>query len=110
MVLHLRNCLFFHPRDLSHPMGGFFSAEDADSKPEPTSDHKKEGAFCVWTHDELQNLLQKETFKGTVITTWICFLGDRIILFSYDSKYYLLTHFNFESFKRKAFVFKFCEI
>ena len=45
-------------------MGGFFSAEDADSKPEPTSDHKKEGAFCVWTHDELQNLLQKETFKG----------------------------------------------
>ena len=67
MVLHSQNCLFFHPRDLSHPMGGFFSAEDADSKPEPTSDHKKEGAFCVWTHDELQNLLQKETFKGKSI-------------------------------------------
>ena len=51
-------------------MGGLFSAEDADSKPEPKSDHKKEGAFCVWTHDELQNLLQKETFKGKSIL-WI---------------------------------------
>ena len=43
----------------------FFSAEDADSKPNSTSDHKIEGAFCVWTHDELEELLKKELFKGS---------------------------------------------
>ena len=44
-----------------------FSAEDADSKPNSTSDHKIEGAFCVWTHDELEELLKKELFKGSYI-------------------------------------------
>ena len=55
-------------RDLSHPMGGFFSAEDADSLPEATSDKKKEGAFCVWTKDELEQLLNKEKIEACYIT------------------------------------------
>ncbi|XP_070186193.1 spermatogenesis-associated protein 20-like isoform X2 [Littorina saxatilis] len=44
-------------RDLSHPEGGFYSAEDADSLPTPQSKEKKEGAFCVWTWEELHSLL-----------------------------------------------------
>ncbi|XP_066518725.1 spermatogenesis-associated protein 20 isoform X3 [Hoplias malabaricus] len=44
-------------RDLSHEMGGFFSAEDADSLPTPESSEKREGAFCVWTAGEVRELL-----------------------------------------------------
>ncbi len=44
-------------RDLTHPDGGFFSAEDADSVPpehaHETSPHKREGAFYVWRDEEL---------------------------------------------------------
>jgi uncharacterized protein YyaL (SSP411 family) len=39
--------------------GGFYSAEDADSYPTYGASHKKEGAFCVWMYDEVQNLLSK---------------------------------------------------
>lgn len=39
-------------RDLSHPEGGFFSAEDADSEGE-------EGKFYVWTQKEILQLLDK---------------------------------------------------
>lgn len=59
----VEDILTYVNRDLSHPLGGFFSAEDADSKPNSNSDHKIEGAFCVWTHDELEELLKKELFK-----------------------------------------------
>ena len=43
-------------RDLTHPEGGFYSAEDADSVPpeqagEPS--HKREGAFYVWRDEEI---------------------------------------------------------
>ncbi len=37
--------------------GGFYSAEDADSFPTADSEHKKEGAFCVWTKEEITNTL-----------------------------------------------------
>jgi uncharacterized protein YyaL (SSP411 family) len=41
-------------RDLSHPDGGFFSAEDADSVVDPAHPHEKgEGAFYIWTRAEL---------------------------------------------------------
>lgn len=45
-------------RDLSHPAGGFFSAEDADSDraPEDGGGHA-EGAFYVWTRAELDRAL-----------------------------------------------------
>ncbi len=44
-------------RDLMHPEGGFYSAEDADSVPpelaaEP-SPHKSEGAFYIWRDEEI---------------------------------------------------------
>ena len=37
--------------------GGFYSAEDADSFAVEGADQKKEGAFCVWTQDEIAALL-----------------------------------------------------
>ena len=63
----------FVARDLTHPAGGFFSAEDADSWPEAergatTSTgalvHKKEGAFCVWTAAEIRATLGEQTIPG----------------------------------------------
>ena len=41
-------------RDLRHPEGGFYSAEDADSG---AGKHKEEGAFYVWTAAELDRVL-----------------------------------------------------
>ena len=43
-------------RDLRDPQGGFYSAEDADSLP-PGSNHKREGAFYVWSDEEIGALL-----------------------------------------------------
>jgi uncharacterized protein YyaL (SSP411 family) len=44
-------------RDMTHPEGGFFSAEDADSE-------GKEGKFYCWTRAELQALLSAEEFAA----------------------------------------------
>ena len=49
--------LLYVSRDMTHNMGGFFSAEDADSFPVAGDKEKKEGAFCVWTWDQVQSLL-----------------------------------------------------
>jgi uncharacterized protein YyaL (SSP411 family) len=43
-------------RDMTHPEGGFYSAEDADSE-------GKEGKFYCWTEDELSKLLTPEEFN-----------------------------------------------
>lgn len=53
----VRDILEYVDRDLSHPAGGFFSAEDADSLPTSEAEHKQEGAFCVWTNEEIRELL-----------------------------------------------------
>ncbi|XP_076054255.1 spermatogenesis-associated protein 20 [Oratosquilla oratoria] len=53
----VKDILTYVLRDLSHQAGGFFSAEDADSYPTSESEEKKEGAFCVWTHEEIQEIL-----------------------------------------------------
>jgi hypothetical protein len=42
-------------RDLRHPSGGFFSAEDADSPDE--HGHGHEGLFHTWTIDEVERVL-----------------------------------------------------
>jgi uncharacterized protein YyaL (SSP411 family) len=48
-------------RDLRHPGGGFFCAEDADSAADAARPAEKgEGAFYVWTRDELEALLGAE--------------------------------------------------
>src|SRR5688572_21442147 len=48
-------------RDLADPGGAFYSAEDADSAPPelPSSAaaHKMEGAFYIWTDEEIQEVL-----------------------------------------------------
>lgn len=52
-----RDILDYVTRVLTHPEGGFFSAEDADSLASPTADHKTEGAFYIWTKSEIDRLL-----------------------------------------------------
>nr|XP_022299931.1 spermatogenesis-associated protein 20-like isoform X4 [Crassostrea virginica] len=52
-------------RDLLNPAGGFYSAEDADSLPTAESTSKKEGAFCVLTQKQIQEIL-KEKVKDTL--------------------------------------------
>ena len=42
-------------RDLTHPDGGFFSAQDADSLDE--SGHSHEGAFYTWTPQQVADVL-----------------------------------------------------
>ncbi len=46
-------------RDMTHPEGGFYSAEDADSE-------GYEGKFYCWTRAELARLLTPEEFKAAV--------------------------------------------
>jgi uncharacterized protein YyaL (SSP411 family) len=48
-------------RDLRHPDGGFYSAEDADSAADPAHPHeKREGAFYVWTDAEIGEVLGED--------------------------------------------------
>jgi len=55
-------------RDLGHPDGGFYSAEDADSEISgadatpalPPAHEKAEGAFYVWTHAEIGAILDAD--------------------------------------------------
>jgi uncharacterized protein YyaL (SSP411 family) len=48
-------------RDMTHPEGGFYSAEDADSVLDPARPHEKgEGAFYIWSYGELVDLLGAE--------------------------------------------------
>jgi uncharacterized protein YyaL (SSP411 family) len=53
-----RGVLDYLIRDMSHPAGGFFSAEDADSDRAPADGGgHAEGAFYVWTRAELDRAL-----------------------------------------------------
>jgi len=51
-----RDILDYVLRDMTHPGGGFYSAEDADSE-------GHEGKFYCWTTDELSKLLPPEEFN-----------------------------------------------
>jgi uncharacterized protein len=44
-------------REMRHPLGGFYSTQDADSLPHVGADHAEEGAFFVWSLAEVQALL-----------------------------------------------------
>ncbi len=54
-----RDILDYVLRDMTHPDGGFYSAEDADSE-------GHEGKFYCWTWDELSKLLSPEEFSVSV--------------------------------------------
>jgi uncharacterized protein len=54
-----RGILRYVLRDLRHPDGGFFSAEDADSE-------GKEGKFYCWARTELEQLLSPAEFQAAV--------------------------------------------
>lgn len=47
-------------RDMTHPEGGFYSAEDADSEDPARPGHKGEGAFYIWAWKELEDLLGRD--------------------------------------------------
>ncbi|MEO8371661.1 MAG: thioredoxin domain-containing protein, partial [Candidatus Solibacter sp.] len=50
-------------RDMTDPGGGFYSAEDADSVISPDHpDLKGEGAFYIWSVDELRDLIPDPAF------------------------------------------------
>jgi uncharacterized protein len=51
-----RDILDYVLRDMTHPGGGFYSAEDADSE-------GHEGKFYCWTKDELSRLLTVDEFN-----------------------------------------------
>jgi hypothetical protein len=53
--------LAYFAREMRHPDGGFFSTQDADSLPHPDADHAEEGAFYVWTPDEVREQLGEDT-------------------------------------------------
>lgn len=59
-----REIAAYAARDMRHPDGGFFSAEDADSLRDPADAHKHEGAFYVWKAAEIDDLLGKE--RGSI--------------------------------------------
>jgi uncharacterized protein len=44
-------------RDMTVAEGGFASAEDADSPDPEQPDHSGEGAFYIWSHDEIASIL-----------------------------------------------------
>lgn len=54
-----RDILDYVLRDMTHPEGGFYSAEDADSE-------GHEGKFYCWTRAELEKLLSPEEFNVVV--------------------------------------------
>lgn len=43
--------------------GGIYASEDADSAPSTAESNKREGAFYVWDHDELDALLEKDELE-----------------------------------------------
>lgn len=51
-----RDIIRYVLRDMTHPEGGFYSAEDADSE-------GKEGKFYAWTRDDLAKILTPEEFN-----------------------------------------------
>ncbi|KAG6547746.1 hypothetical protein Mapa_010559 [Marchantia paleacea] len=59
-ALVARDILDYLRREMTHADGGIFSAEDADSAEFEGATRKKEGAFYVWTNQEIEEVLGEE--------------------------------------------------
>ena len=56
----IRDILDYVRREMTAPEGGFYSAEDADSLLRHGSSEHAEGAFFVWTKEEIEEALSPE--------------------------------------------------
>jgi uncharacterized protein YyaL (SSP411 family) len=64
----VRRILDYVLRDMTHPEGAFYSAEDADSVIDPAHPHEKgEGAFYIWVQSEI------EAIAGDPAGKWFCY-------------------------------------
>jgi uncharacterized protein YyaL (SSP411 family) len=61
----LNETIAYVVRDLSHPLGGFFSAEDADSLDE--HGHSHEGAFYTWSPSEVEEVVGE---SADLVSSW----------------------------------------
>ena len=60
-----RSTLDYVLRDMTHPEGGFYSAEDADSVIDPANPREKgEGAFYIWSAAELKQYPEVASVYG----------------------------------------------
>ncbi|BDA44314.1 Spermatogenesis-associated protein 20 [Coccomyxa sp. Obi] len=59
-----RGILDYLHRDMTHPDGGFYSAEDADSMDK--AGKKAEGAFYMWSADEIDEVLGTDSERSRV--------------------------------------------
>jgi len=63
----VRRVLDYVLRDMTHPAGGFYSAEDADSVADPAQPHEKgEGAFYIWEQKEIEEIAGQDA-------GWFCY-------------------------------------
>jgi len=51
-------------REMTHPEGYFYAAQDADSFAAPGDPEPEEGEFYVWRWSELESLLSQSQFRG----------------------------------------------
>ena len=66
---NVRDILAYVLRDMTHPDGGFYSAEDAESALDPTKpNEKEEGAFYCWTQEQIEELLTGEEARIIIRT------------------------------------------
>jgi uncharacterized protein YyaL (SSP411 family) len=64
----VRRILDYVLRDMTHPEGGFYSAEDADSVIDAAHPHDNgEGAFYIWEQSEIDSL------AGKPAAQWFCY-------------------------------------
>ncbi len=61
-----RGILDYVLRDMTHAEGGFYSAEDADSPDPVRPEVTREGAFYLWTREEIDGVL------GKPLSDWLC--------------------------------------
>jgi hypothetical protein len=91
-------------RDMRHPEGGFYSAEDADSLDPENRSHKGEGAFYIWRKTEIEQLLGARadlfchhhgvTAEGNVVNDPQGEFTGRNILFEASSEQETAARFN----------------